>query len=551
MYKNSVQTFLFSMNKSPTDKMFKPLSAALYSSAFKTQTYILAYHLMNLWTCKPPEEDYHYLFVVHEGRIYHQGIIHADIYQLPANPIKLAFKTKDAMHLGKMTLFHLIMGIDFKPKDLVILQKPHSEIYYFSLQTQGFWSDFYHPEKNNIHFFSEHSAVEKIQVLIDIEKSWWTKCLSETNTRKLFLREMFEVYFRIYLTPWSVIETLAKALIGLAHPEFLNYLQQKVYAIKEKFEDFLAEEELTDWQHFLRFDGHEQLELFLKDFDDFVGWLKFIPSHVKKQAKANIIEKAMQLKILRIERFCHPDYIRLFSLPTQNRYLNYLFKLVTNQPDFFQQAHHHSWSLLNNACNAIYLYQSAINVPDTDEIRHILCKALKFNHTSIVSFLIFRNRLLAHSINQYDIDDPLHYQRSLLFSALVLKNTETVNLLQNFSITLSSEDRAALKGFLFHCVNHQLAASFSFILKHHYEILHYKDENQISFLSVLTDYCQKHQPDFINLIPVISIRPMFSFLSSSSSSDSSDMDSPLTDYNKRHANEEEEEDLPFAIKLGK
>jgi len=156
MEKSPVQTFLSLRKNLKTHEMFKPISASLYPTEFKTQTYILAYHLMTLWTSKPPEEEYHYLFVVHQGRIYHRGILHDNIYQLPTKDIRLSFKIKDAMHLGKMTLFHLIMAIDSNPRNLVVLQNPHSHFSYFSLRPRGFWRDFFHPDEDNIQFFSSH-----------------------------------------------------------------------------------------------------------------------------------------------------------------------------------------------------------------------------------------------------------------------------------------------------------------------------------------------------------------------------------------------------------
>ena len=131
MKKSSVQTFLSLRQDLKTHEEFKHSSKNLYSSHFKTQTTIFAHHLMSLWTSRPAEDNYHYVRIVHQGHFYHQGILHENILELPFQEIRLSFRQKDPMHLGKMTLFHLFFAINNDPKNLVMIQKPNENVYYF------------------------------------------------------------------------------------------------------------------------------------------------------------------------------------------------------------------------------------------------------------------------------------------------------------------------------------------------------------------------------------------------------------------------------------
>lgn len=559
MKKSSVQTFESLRLNLKTQKEYQHPSSYKYTPHFKAQTTVLAHHLMSLWTSKPAEDDYHYVRVVHQGRFYHQGILHENILELPIQNIRLSFRHKDPMHLGKMTLFHLIFAIHHDPKHLVMIQKPNENTFYFSLKTRKFWSDYFHPDHAGVHFFSDHPAEDKVKLLIDTQHPWWQSCLSGSNLRKIFLKEFFEIYFRIYLTPWAVIETLALQIMGYEHPDFLEYLKIKFETLHERFSDFLTEEEQTAWENFIRYDGHQHLEQYLKDFEEFANWLEFLSPQRKQIMKAGMIEKALLINIFRIENFCQPAYIPLFSFQTQHRYLSYILNLCKNQwQAFLQDPKHHYWTLLDKACAGISTLNPHIQVHENDDNKQILCKAVQFNQNNIARFFILKNRRLGDSINQYDVPTSPHFQRSLFFSALILENIIVIKTLKECSISLRTEDRVALRAYLLHCVDAHLADTFVFILKNQYEILYHLNEEHILFREILENYCQTKNKAFLMLIPKENLRPLSFFNSSSSSSSesSSDVDSPLTAYKKINSLQEEDEnndedDFPFMMQFRK
>lgn len=396
MKKSSVQTFLSLKQNLKTEHEYIHPSKPLYSAQFKTQTSILAHHLMSLWTSKPPEENYHYIRIPHNGHFYHQGVLHEDYYQLPNHFIRTSFRFKDPLHLGKMTLFHLIFAIPTARSHLVMLQKMNADVFYFSLKTKEFWLDFFNPSHPSIHFFSQHSSEEKIEILIDDSHEWWQRNLSGLNVRKLLIKEFFEVYLRLHLTPWSVIEELTIKVLDNHHLSFLEYLKSKLTRLQEEFQDFLTPEEKNSWNNFIRFEAANHVEQFLNDFEDFTSWLGFLQPGKKLGAKAAILEKAFQLNINRKEIFFQANYIKWFRPQTQQMCLKHILTLLQNQWEVCrQQANHPYWDLLNVACMNISPYNYYIQFDPSEFIKQLVFKSILFNHQSIVRFFLRKMPLIS------------------------------------------------------------------------------------------------------------------------------------------------------------
>jgi hypothetical protein len=506
---SSVQTLIALQKglKTHEDFLFTPEQASL---GFRNQTQIFAYYLMSLWMPKPGELRQNFLGLIRSQKLYFKG----QLKKLEDIPITRMRENLSQSHLGALTFFNLLFSGHPEHNHLSLLESSDGHCL-FTQEPQTFWMDYFFPKLNQLHLFSPQSFEEKMQFFFKKNPQYFIQLTQNLSIRKIFMPEIFQIFFRIYTTPFSLIEKLAYQIVDEKYQselkKFLKYLAPKLDLLLDRFENHLTPEERQDWSTFQKNQGHQEFLNYSQDFDDFFGHYPLLSTTQKTLEKQMILAYTLNLDTPNMQDYLHAEQVAHYTPEVQEFCFIYMYDLIRNAwDDVRKDPQHVLWSIFNNFCSAIPHYNPHIRINPTSDIVYFLAKSIFFHFNDLAKFLMNHSPTLSRMTNVFyhldDLRDEKIQNHSIFFIALLSQNQEIIQVLNPYHLTLEKEEILDLQEIIWNCINQNQKDLFQFILRHYEEILTHINQDMLSFRSLLEMHCVASAPEFFPLIPLQTIR---------------------------------------------
>jgi hypothetical protein len=501
---SSVQTLMALQQglKTHEDFLFTPEQESI---GFRNQTQILAYYLMSLWMPKPAELRQNYLGLIRSQKLYFKG----QLKKIEDVPVERMRENLSQSHLGALTFFNLLFSGHPEHNHLSLLESCDGHCL-FTQALQTFWMDYFFPKQNPIHLFSPQSLEEKMQFFFKKHPQYFSQLTQGLSIRKIFMPEIFQIFFRIYTTPFSLIEKIAHQVIDEKYhtelKKFLKYLAPKLDLLLDRFENYLSPEERQAWSTFQKNQGRQEFLNYSQGIDDFFHYYPLLSTSQKNLEKQSILAYTLNLGTPHMEEFLHAEQVLEYTPEVQEYCFVYMYDLVRNAWDEVRQDPQHLlWSIFNNFCTGIPHNNSHIKINPTSDVVYLLAKSIVFHFNYLAKFLINQSPTLSRMTNIfYHLDDPRDIKiknHSIFYIALLSQNLEIIQVLNPYHLTLNKEEVLDLQQIIWNCISQNQKDLFQFILRHYEDILNHINQDMLSFRSLLETHCMAYAPEFFPLIP--------------------------------------------------
>lgn len=424
---------------------------------------------------------------------------------------KQYFRENKAQNLGALTAFNLICSGHLVPGNLIVTQSPSTNDFYFSQGFQEFWADFFDDRIHHVHIGSEHELHDKFMFFIPGDDSWWDTSMPEYDLRSLktlFLDEFIQLYFRLSLTPMSLLEKIMSKLFMLEDKEeverFIDYFKNRITWVSRHYNVFFDLSDNIKLKEYIDTKGHDELHRYIQDIEHYFHEFPLINEEEFIQFRLEIMAQAMDLGIANLDHLCTPSTLKKdCSSRLKMASFRYIASKVESEQDsVLQNPTHCYWDLLEEISHLLHQSLDSSGRIDIKLFHiHLFIKAIQYHKHHLASFMLSKNdRLKNLAVRECSDLDPEKRNlegRTPLTVALFTKNTMMLNILICQGAKIAEIDILFLKEKLTEAIMNHDEARFAFIIQNCPPVL-----SHLHFEEKLLALCHTMAPEFIKYFTI-------------------------------------------------